>query len=203
MCKPGHMCTPLSSHVFHISALLSDTATTSQVVIKPAPPLLSRRTAVLPLPMHPRGVLEDYIFCIASMPYSTTNTHFRSAVRVFPVPARGSRRWKTERTYTSQAQYLGPLCTSPLSLDLRIPVDIPVPSMVCGDAHKLLKRKWTMTEIVQNVHCETWKWPHFGTILIWLIYFHFSFLLSTRKPGQVQCIVPGHCYYEHSLLTLA
>lgn len=66
---------------------------------------------------------------------------------------------------TSQALYLCPLCTSPLSLDLHFLVDIPAPRMVCGDADRLLKGKWTVTEIVQNIHCASWKWAHFGSIL--------------------------------------
>lgn len=107
MYRAGLMCTALSWHVFHISAPLSDTATTSQVLIKPAPPLLPGRTTGLSLPLHARDVLEDQ---------RTQQLPFQ--ICVFPVP---TQKQNTKRISTSQAQYLSPLFTSPLSLDLHFP----------------------------------------------------------------------------------
>lgn len=137
MCKPGHMCAPLSSHVFHISAPLSDTATTSQVLIKPAPPLLPGRTTGLSLLLHPRDGLKDDR--TQQIPVQITGVCISSA----------STKENTERISRSRAQYLCPLCTSPL----HFPVDIPAPRMVCGDADKLLRGKWT--DFFQNTHCST------------------------------------------------
>lgn len=139
MCKAGHMCTALSSHVFHISAPLSDTANTSQGLRKPAPALLPRRATALSLPLHPG-------MCWRS-------EHSKYQLR-FVVRA-PTQNQNTERMSTSQALYLCPLCTSPLSLDLHFPVDIPAPRMVCGDADKLLKGNWTVTEIVPIIHCAS------------------------------------------------
>lgn len=67
----------------------------------------SRRTTLLPLSVHPTGVWEDYIFCIAFKPYGITNPHLRSVAHVFPAPASGSRKWKAKRTCANQVRYLG------------------------------------------------------------------------------------------------
>lgn len=134
-----HVYSTVLTCVSYISTIVRHSATTSQAVIKLAPALLSRRTTALPLSMQPRGVLEDQTFCTANMPCSTTSTHFRSGVCVFQCPCvtpESERLRELARTKSNSWVLCARL---PWVWTSIVPVDVPAPSRVCGDADKYLR----------------------------------------------------------------